>query len=119
MGGWLAGLFCNDKILASQLRQAGEKASEEAVSLPLYAGYRPKLKSPVADFRNVSKMKGGGAIHAALFLQKFVGKTKWAHLDIAGPAWAEENINSYTKVGGTGFGVRLLLEFLAGYQGKR
>lgn len=112
LGDYTAGLFSNNELLASQLLEASRKSGEDIWQMPLYKKYQKKLKSQVADLRNVSKMKGAGAITAALFLKEFVGKTKWAHLDIAGPAWAEEEINSYTKIGGTGFGARLLLEFL-------
>jgi leucyl aminopeptidase len=80
--------------------------------LPLVKEYRELLKSPVADIRNISKIRYGGAIIGALFLADFVPeKTPWAHLDIAGPAFAEKDA-PLTPLGGTGYGVRLLFKYL-------
>ena len=71
------------------------------------------LESPVADLKNISGSKYGGAITAALFLAEFVPRElPWAHLDIAGPAFAEKAA-PVTPQGGTGFGVATLLKFLA------
>jgi leucyl aminopeptidase len=69
------------------------------------------LKSDFADINNVSESRWGGAITAALFLAEFVGDTPWAHIDIAGPAYLKKE-NAYCPAGGTGFGVRLLIELL-------
>jgi leucyl aminopeptidase len=79
--------------------------------LPLAEEYRPDIDSDVADMKNMGKAGQAGAITAALLLQRFVGDVPWAHLDIAGPARSDENAGVLTK-GGTGFGVRTLLEFL-------
>jgi leucyl aminopeptidase len=75
------------------------------------ADYREHLKSDVADIANVAGHRWGGAITAALFLSEFVGKTRWAHIDIAGPAFTRKD-GPYTRPGGTGFGVRLLCDLL-------
>ena len=81
--------------------------------LPLALEYKNMNKSKVADIRNVSEIKGGGAIMAAWFLNYFISEgTDWAHIDIAGPAYAEKEMNSYTPVGGVGFGVRTLFNWL-------
>jgi leucyl aminopeptidase len=66
----------------------------------------------VADISNLSSSRYGGAITAGLFLREFVGKKSWAHLDIAGPAYAEKQILPYYNEGATGFGVRLLYGML-------
>jgi leucyl aminopeptidase len=72
--------------------------------------YKELIKSSVADMKNIGGAHGG-AITAALILQEFVGDTAWAHLDIAGPAFAESD-NLLSPKGGTGFGVRTLIKFL-------
>jgi leucyl aminopeptidase len=83
--------------------------------MPLEDDYRDSLDSPVADLANVSRdtSVGGGSILAALFLREFVGRRRWAHLDIAGPARGERVEHEVPK-GGTGFGARLLLRWLEG-----
>ncbi len=111
LGHELAGLFSNDDELAERLAACGRDAGEGLWRLPLAAEYREDIKSNVADIKNVG---GGsaGAITAALFLQEFVGEVPWAHLDIAGPAFASKEHLMHSK-GGTGFGVRTLLNLLS------
>jgi leucyl aminopeptidase len=79
--------------------------------MPLHENYDKKLKSAAADMQNIGS-RGAGSITAAQFLQRFVNKTPWAHLDIAGMAWSKE-ANPTTPSGATGFGVRLLDRFVA------
>ena len=112
LGNELAGLFSNDEELADRLAACGRDAGESLWRLPLAAEYREDIKSHVADIKNVG---GGsaGAVTAALFLQEFVGEVPWAHLDIAGPAFAAKERPTCPK-GGTGFGVRTLLNLLRG-----
>ena len=112
LGNELAGLFSNDKELADKLIACGRDAGEGLWRLPLAAEYREDIKSQVADIKNVG---GGsaGAVTAALFLQEFVGEVPWAHLDIAGPAFAAKERPLCPK-GGTGFGVRTVLNLLRG-----
>ena len=76
--------------------------------------YNKHIESDVADMKNVGKAGQAGAIAAALLLARFVGDVPWVHLDIAGPARSDENDGAVTK-GGTGFGVRTLLELVEGY----
>ena len=78
--------------------------------LPLYREYGERLKSDTADLKNTGGREGG-AVTAALFLENFVGKVPWAHLDIAGPAFSTKDRPDIPK-GGTGFSVRLLVELL-------
>ena len=105
-----AGLFSNDDLLAKQLKQAGQDSGEQVWRLPLGEIYDKQLRSPIADMKNIGD-RSAGAIVAAQFLQRFVGKTPWAHLDIAGMAWADEAGPLHGK-GATGFGVRLLIKLL-------
>jgi leucyl aminopeptidase len=110
LGGFAAGLMGNDDALQAKLRSAGEATGERLWPLPLWQEYKDKIKSDVADIKN-SAGREGGAITAAAFLEKYVGKIPWAHLDIAGTAWTTEE-RAYLAKGATGFGVRLLLEAL-------
>jgi leucyl aminopeptidase len=79
--------------------------------LPLPQDYKELLKSDVADISNMSSSKYGGAVTAALFLSAFVGQTRWAHIDIAGPVHSGKE-SDYGPSGATGFGVRLLCDLL-------
>ena len=105
-----AGLFSNTNAFADELLAAADGADEALWRLPLAERLEEALKSDVADLKNVGP-RWGGAISAALFLKRFVGTTKWAHIDLAGPAMAEREWE-YINKGGTGFGVALLTEYL-------
>ena len=107
-----AGLFSNDDKLAEQIGAAGKKVGETVWRLPLGEAYDKQINSPIADMKNVGSGRGGGSITAAQFLKRFVVDTPWAHLDIAGVAWAKKDAACVPK-GGTGFGVRLLDRFVA------
>lgn len=112
LGEEIAGLFANNKDLSATLKKLGVASGEKLWELPLVKEYKEHLKSSVADIRNSTKTRYGGAINGALFLSQFVPEgTSWAHLDIAGPAFAEIDA-PLTPAGGTGFGVRLLLQYL-------
>lgn len=114
LGEEVAGLFSKDKKLAEDLCGVAEEVGEKFWPLPLESSYQELLKSEVADLKNVTGKKYAGAITAALFLEEFVGSVPWVHLDIAGPAWAEKGTDLIPK-GGTGFGVRTILNFLTKY----
>ena len=107
-----AGLFSNDDKLAEQIGAAGKKVGETVWRLPLGEAYDKQINSSIADMKNVGSGRGGGSITAAQFLKRFVDDTPWAHLDIAGVAWAKKDAACVPK-GGTGFGVRLLDRFVA------
>jgi leucyl aminopeptidase len=112
LGEDIAGLFANNETLASQLKQSALLTGERVWELPLVPEYKKLLKSSVADIKNISGSKYGGAINGAMFLAEFVPDAQaWAHIDIAGPAFAEKDA-PLTPVGGTGFGVRMILEYL-------
>ncbi|MBI3577231.1 leucyl aminopeptidase [Candidatus Gottesmanbacteria bacterium] len=110
-----AGLFVNNEELAKKIEEASKTSGERLWRLPLVKEYRELLKSTIADIQNVGGGRYGGAITGALFLADFVPeKTPWAHLDIAGPSFAEKDA-PLTPVGGTGYGVRLLLGYLSSF----
>jgi leucyl aminopeptidase len=111
LGEEITGLMSNNDELAGQVSAAAETAGEKVWRLPLEKNYKKLVKSHVADLQNVGS-RWGGALTAGLFLEEFVEKTPWVHLDIAGPAYAERDIDPYTKKGATGHGVRTLLAYL-------
>jgi leucyl aminopeptidase len=110
LGGACAGLFATNEKLRDQLMYAARHAGERLWPLPLIDEYFEDMKSETADFKHTAGREGG-AIIAALFLKQFVGDVPWAHLDIAGPARNEKDLPDAPK-GGTGFGVRVLIEYL-------
>ncbi|QKG21716.1 leucyl aminopeptidase [Actinomadura verrucosospora] len=106
-------LFSNDDALADALTAAGAAAGEPLWRLPLVEDYRKGIESDVADVANMGRGGfNGGAIAAALFLREFVGDRTWGHLDIAGPGRATADDAEITR-GATGYGVRLLLDWLS------
>ncbi len=103
-----AGLFSNDDTLSEQLAKAGKAEGEALWRLPLSDAYDKAINSPIADMQNIAGPgAGAGSITAAQFLQRFVNKTPWAHLDIAGTAWSKADKPTVPR-GATAFGVRLL-----------
>jgi leucyl aminopeptidase len=108
LGSTYAGVISNDDALASELSAAGEESGELVWRLPLHPEYKELMKGTVADLSNLSKKREAGSITAASFLEEFVDDTPWAHIDIAGTAW---DVNrAYTGKGGSGYGVRLLVQ---------
>lgn len=108
----LANTEANDKGYMNDLMAAGARSGDLVAPLPLHDAYKDLLKSDVADIKNVGNRQAG-TITAAKFLQHFVDYP-WVHLDIAGPAWMETR-SAYRVKGGTGFGVRLFVDFLRGF----
>ncbi|GIG40384.1 leucyl aminopeptidase family protein [Cellulomonas phragmiteti] len=108
-----AALYGTDDALVAALSAAGDRTGELTWHMPLVADYEEAVRSSVADLRHVPEDRriGGGSITAALFLRRFVGRRAWAHLDIAGPGRAAADKHEVTE-GATGFGARLLLEYL-------
>jgi leucyl aminopeptidase len=106
-----AGLFCNSDELAARLQAAGRTVGEKLWRMPLDEHYDEQIKSDIADMKNVGG-RPGGAITAAQLLQRFVNGKPWAHLDIAGVAWATKDAPLAPK-GATAFGVRLLDQLVA------
>ena len=114
LGHFATGMMGNDEKLMDDLKRAGEKTYERVWPLPLYDEYEKLIKSDVADVKNVGG-RWAGAITAGWFLKKFVRNYKWVHLDIAGTAILEEP-QDYAPKGGSGVGVRLLVEFLRNWE---
>ena len=114
LGRKIAGLMGNDKAWMDKVQEAAERAGESVWQLPLPDEYRKLIDSEVADVKNIGGGRYAGALTAGLFLKEFVGDVAWAHLDIAGPARSEDDEGYVTK-GGTGFGVRTILEAVTGY----
>ena len=111
LGEKIAGLFTRDDALADTLLAAGEKTHERLWRMPLPPDYLKLMKSEFADLKNMSSTRWGGAITAALFLSEFTEGTRWAHIDIAGPAY-QKKAGDYCPAGGTGFGVRLFCDLI-------
>jgi len=111
LGRKIAPMMGTSPALMDQLRAAAERTGELVWELPLYEGYRKQIDSEVADIKNTGAPNQNGTITGGMFLREFVGTVPWAHLDIAGTARSEED-DGFTTRGGTGFGVRLLLDFL-------
>ncbi len=107
-----AGLFSNDDALASALLAAGKASGEAVWRLPIGPGYDKLIDSKYADMKNIGG-RAAGSITAAQFLHRFVGDTPWAHIDIAGTAWKDKSDDAREPVWATGFGVRLVDNFVA------
>ncbi len=115
LGAEIAGLFSNDDELAAALTKAGQRGGDLNWRMPLFEKYWAELSSPFADCKN-SGGGFGGAITAALFLQKFVRGKKWAHLDVY--AWTDKAQGALLSSGGNGQPVQCLIEFLEGRLSK-
>jgi leucyl aminopeptidase len=118
LGHRIAGLMGNRDSWVDQIRDAADLVGERVWPLPLPDDYRSLLDSDLADIGNVSASSnpGAGSITAGLFLREFVGAgIPWAHLDIAGAAWSGDAEGELCK-GGTGFGVRTLVELASNFQ---
>jgi len=113
LGRQYAAMYTRDNALAAQLSKAGEASGDRVWHMPLIDDYKDSLGSDIADFNhNASKAKySAGSVTAALFLENFVGSRRWVHLDIAGTGRSEVDAGENSK-GGTGFGVRLLTEWI-------
>ena len=113
LGRQYAAMYTRDVALAQSLYNAGQSSGERVWHMPLIDDYKIALESEIADFNHTAEKPdfNGGSITAALFLEHFAGERKWVHLDIAGPARSENDSGENPK-GGTGFGVRLLIEWL-------
>ena len=108
LGSTHAGLFSNDDAWAGQVEAAARASGESVWRLPLHPEYADMIKGRYADIVNAPEERKASSITAAEFLARFVGGVPWAHVDIAGTAW---DLNRpYAAKGGSGFGVRLLVE---------
>ena len=106
-----AGLFSNSEKVAEEIEKAAKSSSEKVWRLPLGTAYDKLIDSPNADMKNIGG-RNAGSITAAQFLQRFVGDTPWAHLDIAGMAWKDKRSDPREPVWATGFGARLMNQWV-------
>jgi leucyl aminopeptidase len=106
LGNKVAAVYSADEEFRNSLMESSKRSEDKLWPLPLEASYKESVKSTIADLKNIAGIQGGGSITAALFLQEFVEKTPWAHIDMAGPVWDD------AAKGPTGYGVKLLVDFL-------
>jgi leucyl aminopeptidase len=111
LGPRIMGVMANDDAVLHGVVDAARRAGEAAWPMPLPEELRKGLDSPVADIANVTQERNGGMLVGGLFLREFVPEgVRWAHLDIAGPAFHEGEPYGYTPKGGTGAAVRCLVQ---------
>lgn len=113
LGKEVAAVFASDSKVAAAVLDAASRAGEQFWEMPLYQGYRKSIDSNIADIKNISGNRYGGAIVAALFLAEYAGEGPWAHLDIAGPARSQETTGEFVK-GASGVSVRTIIELARG-----
>jgi leucyl aminopeptidase len=106
LGKVTSGLFGNDDAWVDLVRRVADRAGDRAWPMPLFDDYREQIKSEIADMMNTGG-RAAGSITAAMFLKEFADGLPWAHLDIAGTAWAEES-KPFLPKGPSGVAVRTL-----------
>jgi leucyl aminopeptidase len=109
LGSTYAGLFSNDDELCAAIGRASERTGELAWRMPLHADYKDLTRGKIGDLVNAAEVRKASSAYAASFLEEFVDGKPWAHLDIAGTAWDQDN-RDYVGKGASGWGVRLLVE---------
>ena len=114
LGTNVAAIVSNDERLTKKINDASKRTTEEVWELPLNQDYMDMIKSEVADMKNVGIGRAAGPITAAAFLKNAIENPPWTHIDIAGVAWTQgaTKEKSYNPKGATGFGVRLILDYL-------
>ena len=114
LGNNVAGMVSNDREEAARIMDASRRTSEQVWELPLNQDYMDMIKSDVADMKNIGIGRAAGTITAAAFLRNAVEETPWVHIDIAGVAWTQAGTKEkpYNPKGATGFGVRLVMDYL-------
>lgn len=114
LGNNVAGMVSNDREEAARIMDASKRTSEQVWELPLDQDYMDMIKSDVADMRNIGIGRAAGTITAAAFLRNAIEETPWVHMDIAGVAWTQAGTKEkpYNPKGATGFGVRLIMDYL-------
>ncbi|MDH3678111.1 MAG: leucyl aminopeptidase [Nitrosopumilus sp.] len=114
LGTNVAAIVSNNERLKQKIKESSERTSEEVWELPLNDDYMDMIKSDVADMKNIGIGRAAGTITAAAFLRNAIEETPWVHVDIAGVAWTQVATKSkpYNPKGATGFGVRLILDYL-------
>ena len=114
LGTNVAAVVSNNERLTQKIKESSKRTTEEVWELPLKDDYMDMIKSDVADMKNIGIGRAAGTITAAAFLRNAIEKTPWTHIDIAGVAWTQGATKSkpYNPKGATGFGVRLILDYL-------
>ena len=114
LGNNVAGMVSNSTEEAARIMDASRRTSEQVWELPLNQDYMDMIKSDVADMKNIGIGRAAGTITAAAFLKNAIEKTPWVHIDIAGVAWTQAGTKEkpYNPKGATGFGVRLIMDYL-------
>ena len=114
LGNNVAAIVSNNERLKQKINESSIRTTEEVWELPLNDDYMEMIKSDVADMKNIGIGRAAGTITAAAFLRKAIEETPWVHIDIAGVAWTQVATKSkpYNPKGATGFGVRLILDYL-------
>ncbi|MFZ6015946.1 MAG: leucyl aminopeptidase [Patescibacteria group bacterium] len=115
LGSEITGMLGTSSEIKKSLQAAAKQSGEHVWELPMHSAYRELIKSKIADVRNVGG-RPAGVITASQFLEKFIHDVPWVHLDIAGPSYAEKEFKPEIPVGGTGWGVRMLLNYLRSMQ---
>ncbi len=111
LGDFYAGLFANDDAWRDEILGAAQTSGDHTWPFPLHRRYRRYVDSVYADMKNASELRQAGAVLAAEFLREFSGDGPWGHIDMAGPGFLERSRGDYyTQRGGTGYGVRLIVE---------
>ncbi|MEM2160884.1 MAG: leucyl aminopeptidase [Candidatus Nitrosotenuis sp.] len=115
LGANVAGLISNNKKITDKIAKSSQNTGEQVWQLPINDDYMDMIKSDYADIKNTGPGRVAGTITAAAFLANAVGNTPWAHFDIAGTAWVQTGSKEkpYNPKGATGFGVRLILDYLS------
>ena len=115
LGDLYGGLFANDEAWRDEVLAASRRSGDHAWPFPLHPRYRRYVDSAFADMKNASDLKQASPALAAEFLHEFAGDGPWAHIDMSGPAFLERSRGDYlTQRGGTGYGVRLIVELATG-----
>ncbi len=118
LGDFFAGVFSNSNELVDKIKLAGDKTGERVWHMPLDERFEREIESDIADLKNITFGRKAGSAMAGQFLKRFVNDTPWAHLDIAGMAWADKDMPTIAK-GATAYGVRLLNELVQTYYEKQ
>lgn len=114
LGNNVAGMVSNNRGEVARIMDASKRTTEQVWELPLNQDYMDMIKSDVADMKNIGIGRAAGTITAAAFLRNAIDKTPWVHIDIAGVAWTQAGTKEkpYNPKGATGFGVRLIMDYL-------
>ncbi|MCK4836968.1 MAG: leucyl aminopeptidase, partial [Candidatus Aminicenantes bacterium] len=111
LGDMIAGVMCDNQRFTRLLERSSEKTCDFLWEMPLFEEYKESIKSKVAHIKNAD-YKGASSIKAGLFLKEFTDNIHFAHIDIAGTAFLSKTNAFYSQQGATGFGIRLIIEFM-------